>query len=207
MFAVWMTGILFTLESAALVASFEAKFFPSSSLDSWLQSYHLILPVSSQGPWSSFKEPGQGYWVLTECPPCVHISHFKWICEEFHPAVSCWLVAEEGGHQRLKRKCDVVAVRGNIGCAFLVGCFSLICSPFLDHVCWPVVRMKPSIGYILCISDFMQARVVPKQWGALKELCYDLFASRMIIGPSLFGNGFCFSIFPCSCCFVGLCSI
>lgn len=103
MFAVWMTGILFTLESAALMASFEAKFFPSSSLDNWLQSYRLILPVSSQGPWSSFKEPGQGYWVLTECPPCVHVSHLKQICEEFHPAVSCWLVAEEGGHQWLKR--------------------------------------------------------------------------------------------------------
>lgn len=112
-----MTGILFTLESAALVASFEAKFFPLSSLDNRLQSYCLLLPVSIQGPWSSFKEPGQGYWVLTEWPQ---------ICEEFHSAVSCWLVAEEGVQQGWREiPCDVVAVKGEHWLCFADGLLSL----------------------------------------------------------------------------------
>lgn len=40
----WLAGILFPLGSAASAASFEAKFFPSSSLDNWLQSYSPSCP-------------------------------------------------------------------------------------------------------------------------------------------------------------------
>lgn len=59
--------------------------------------------------------------------------------------------------------------RGSIGCALLMGCFPLMCSPFLGHVCWPMAAFF--VFLILCRLELLL-----NSEQLLKELCYDLSA-------------------------------
>lgn len=147
-------------------------------LDNWLLSCCLSLPVFSQGPWWSFREPGQGHWVLTECSPRVHGCHLKWRLEESHQALSCWLVAEEREHQHLERPGSAVDAVKEIPWP------TDRWFPLIDwFVYWAVVWRRPTNEGLQCLDFFwsqsldffvsvifMQAWVDPNQWGALKKL-------------------------------------